>query len=130
MSVKLAETYWRAGSVWSSYIAGSVKMSKVMMRGTTITRCKFIWEPFSSNSVDGACEVAVCNSCISSLNTPKWFTVCKWRENVKMHSLCCFQKDNRLVRANLRSPTVAEGLKTISAPLTPNISQFSGWWRP
>jgi hypothetical protein len=29
-----------------------------------------------------------------------------------------------------RAPTVADGLNTISAPLTPNICQFSGWWRP
>lgn len=30
----------------------------------------------------------------------------------------------------LKAPTVAEGLKTISAPLTPYINQFCGWWRP
>ena len=31
---------------------------------------------------------------------------------------------------SLRAPTVAEGLKTISAPLTPYIIQFCGWCRP
>jgi hypothetical protein len=31
---------------------------------------------------------------------------------------------------SLKAPTVADGLKTISAPCKPYTSQFRGWWRP
>ena len=62
-----------------------------------------------------------------------------------MHTTCVNSKDNAksndsdhifVIRENmrikhrcpyLRAPTVAEGLKTISAPLTPYIIQFCGW---
>lgn len=42
--------------------------------------------------------------------------------------------DNRITSmghiGSLSSPTVAEGLKTISAPFKPKANQFKGWCLP
>lgn len=45
---------------------------------------------------------------------------------------CSINKLKMLLNKNsdLSCPTVADGLKTISAPLIPYIIQFCGWWRP
>ena len=40
------------------------------------------------------------------------------------------EKKKKKKRTDLRAPTVADGLKMISAPLMAYISQFCGWWRP
>lgn len=48
-------------------------MPKLFLRFFTISTCKFIGICLSANSINTNTEIVISNSCISSLDTPKWF---------------------------------------------------------
>lgn len=63
--------WWSPWAIWSSHIGTSVKMTEFFLRSLTISTCKCIRIDFGTYSINSHTKVMVCNSSISSLNSPQ-----------------------------------------------------------
>ena len=89
LSYKYSITYSRKtrspGTIRSSNIRTSIKMTKLPFRTFFITTCEYIWINFCTNSVNVYCKVMIGNGSISAFNWPKWLRKsiysCSWINN-------------------------------------------------
>ena len=81
-------------------------------------------EGLCPHPVDGAGKVAVGDGCISRLYWPHRL----WQASNR--GARSEEKDYLMIETSFHIEPHYLGLKTISAPLTPYIIQFWGWWRP
>lgn len=126
-------------------------MTKICMRRLPITRCKRVREHLRPHPIDGPHKVTICYRSISCLQKNKKSTCIVIQYNLFCHVFCSVlsrvpitvsttcsvlschvyqirHKENTSMGhiGSLSSPTVAEGLKTISAPFNPKANQFKG----
>lgn len=99
-------------SIRSSYVARAIEVTKVFMSWSLVTTGELMRKAFRAHAIDATRKVAIGNGRIPGLNGPHGLT----RKQSDRHDedrISCFYS------THLKAPTVAEGLKTISAPFKP-----------
>lgn len=91
-------------------------MSKVLMRRLPVPTGELIRENFRPDTVDSDGENMVGDGRVSCFDAPEWLT----------ETQISSEQSIRHILSHLSAPTVADGLKMISAPLRAYIIQFCG----
>jgi len=64
-------SYGGSGTVRCCNVAGTIKMTKVLVSRFTVSRSEFVFKDFGTHAIYGAREIPISYSCVSCFYAPK-----------------------------------------------------------